>query len=218
MTHRKQIAAVVSQVNINALQLGYDFENRALYLFGEIDAMTAYRFISGFKWLDRTPGPIHVLLSSQGGSTDPGIAIYETLRTANNPIIVEGIGIVASAAVPVLLAGSVRFLNPHTRVMVHNISFNVDGTLSTSDATTISKDAEHFNEWYHTLIAERTGARAKDIDKWCDSETSFAAEEAVKLGFADKVLEPKPFPASYAEALKEIQSYILPKQKRKAKK
>jgi ATP-dependent protease ClpP protease subunit len=218
MTHRKQIAAVVSQVNLNAMQLGYDFENRALFLFGEIDALTAYRFIAGFKWLDRTPGPIHILLSSPGGSTDPGIAIYEAIRTANNPTIVEGLGIVASAAVPVLLAGTVRFLNPSTRVMIHNISFNIEGTLSTPEATSISESAEHFNEWYHGLIAERTGAKPSTIEKWCSGETSFAADEAVKLGFADKVLPVKPFPTSYAAALKEIKSYIDRPKQRKARK
>jgi ATP-dependent protease ClpP protease subunit len=220
MTHKKQIAAVVSQVNLNALQLGYDFENRALFLFGEIDSMTAYRFIAGFKWLDRTPGAIHVLLSSPGGATDPGIAIYETMRTANNPTIVEGLGIVASAAVPVLLAGTVRFLNPSTRVMIHNISFQIDGTLSTPEATSISESAEHFNHWYHELIAERTGARAASIEKWCAGETSFNAEEAVKLGFADKVLEAKPFPETYAAALEQVKGYVsveVPK-KRKGKK
>lgn len=218
MTHKKQIAAVVSQVNLNAMQLGYDFENRALFLFGEIDAGVAYRFIAGFKWLDRTPGPIHVLLSSPGGSTDPGIAIYETIRTANNPTIIEGMGIVASAAVPVLLAGTVRFLNPSTRVMIHNISFEIDGTLSTPEATSISESAEHFNQWYHGLIAARTGAKPKDIEKWCSGETSFAAEEAVKLGFADKVLANKPFPTSYAAALKEIKGLIEKPKSRKAKK
>jgi ATP-dependent Clp protease, protease subunit len=220
MTHKKQIAAVVSQVNLNAMQLGYDFENRALFLFGEIDATTAYRFIAGFKWLDRTPGAIHILLSSPGGSTDSGIAIYETMRTANNPTIVEGMGIVASAAVPILLAGTVRFLNPSTRVMIHNISFEIDGTLSTPEATSISESAEHFNEWYHGLIAARTGAKPKDVEKWCSGETSFAADEAVKLGFADKVLPFKPFPKSYEEGLKLVKPYLASNNgaKRKAKK
>jgi ATP-dependent protease ClpP protease subunit len=102
--------------------------------------------------------------------------------------------------------------------MIHNISFNIEGTLSTPEATSISESAEHFNEWYHGLIAERTGAKPKDIEKWCSGETSFAAEEAVKLGFADKVLTAKPFPTSYAAALKEIKSYIAPPKQRKARK
>jgi ATP-dependent protease ClpP protease subunit len=218
MTHKKQVAAVVSQVNLNAMQLGYDFENRALFLFGDIDSLAAYRFIAGFKWLDRTPGPIHILLSSPGGSTDAGIAIYETIRTANNPTIVEGLGIVASAAVPILLAGTIRYLNTSTNVMIHNVSFNIEGTLNTPEVTSISTSAERFNEWYHGLIAERTGARAKDIAQWCSGETSFAAKEAVELGFADKVLPFKPFPDSYEAALKEVKSFIDMPKKRKARK
>lgn len=218
MSNRKQDAAVVSQVNMNALQLGYDFEHRALYLFGVIDNMSAYRFVAGFKWLDRTPGAIHILLASPGGDNDAGVAIFETMRTANNPTIVEGMGMIASAAVPVLLAGTIRFLNPDSRIMIHNSSYEVDGNVTTPLVTAMSRDAEVTNKWYHNLIGERTGAKLKEVEKWCADEMSFNAQEAVELGFADKILEPRPWPDSYEEALKEIQSFVVtPRHARKPK-
>lgn len=219
MAYQKHDAAIVSQVNMNALQLGYDFEHRALYMFGEIDNMTAYRFVAGFKWLDRTAGPIHILLSSPGGNNDAGVAIFETMRTANNPTIVEGMGMVASAAVPILLAGTIRFLNPDTRVMIHNSSYHLDGSVSSPEVAAIQRDAEVTNKWYHNLIAERTGAKLRDVANWCAEETFFEAYEAVKLGFADKVLEARPWPKTYEEGLAEIQGFGKPTQrKRKAKK
>jgi ATP-dependent Clp protease protease subunit len=215
-TSTKDDAAVISQVNMNALQLGYDLEHRALYLFGEIDNHSAYRFIAGFKWLDRTAGPIHVILSSPGGNNDAGVAIFEAIRTANNPTIIEGTGMVASAAVPALLAGTIRFLNPDTRVMIHNSSYVLDGNVSTPDVAVIQRDAEVTNKWYHKLIAERTGSKIREVQKWCADEMTFKAGEAVAYGFADKVLEARPWPKTYEEGLKEIQGYIVtPRKPRK---
>lgn len=220
MAHEKHEAAVISQVNMNALQLGYDFEHRALYLFGPLDSVAAYRFIAGFKWLDRTQGPIHIMLCSPGGEDSAGVAIFETIRTANNPTVIEGMGMIASAAVPALLAGTVRFLNPDTRVMIHDSSYEVDGNITTPIVTALSKDAEATNKWYHNLIAERTGAKLREVERWCAEETAFDAKEAVKLGFADKVLDVRPWPKSYEEGLAEIQqaSAPPPKKRRKGKK
>jgi ATP-dependent Clp protease protease subunit len=216
----KHEVVIASQASLNALALGYDLEHRAIHLFGDIDKNSAYRFISGFKFLDRSEGVIHILISSEGGDADAGMAIYETIRTANNPTIVEALGIVASAAVPILLAGTVRFLNPETRVMVHDVSLAIDGDVSTPVLASVAKDADSFNQRYHEIIAERTNRSIKDVEKWCAAETSFWATEAIKNGFADRVLETRPLPKSYEDALKEIQGLIVVDtrgQKRKTK-
>lgn len=202
--NRSHEALTMSQANLNALALGYDFQHRAIYLFGPIDKMAAYRFIAGFKWMDRTPGPIHVLLNSEGGDTDAGFALYECLRTANNPTVIEAMGIVASAAVPIFLAGTVRFLNPETKVMVHNMSWGIVGDVSTPVIHSLSKMSEDFNKRYHEIIAERTGKSISDVAKWCDDETCFTTADAIRLGFADKVLNQRALPKSFEDAMEEI--------------
>jgi ATP-dependent Clp protease protease subunit len=194
----------MSQSNLNALALGYDFEHRAIYLFGPIDKMSAYRFIAGFKWLDRTPGPIHILLSSEGGDVDAGFSIFECLRTANNPTIIEGLGVIASAAVPILLAGTVRFLNPETKVMVHNMSWEIEGGVSTPVIHSLSSMSEEINKRYHEIMAERTGKSIKDIEKWCEEETCFNCADAISLGFADKVLDQRAFPRNFDDGMAEV--------------
>lgn len=197
-----------TQAALNALSLGYDFEHRAIYLFGPIDKMAAYRFIAGFKTMDRTKGPIHILVSSEGGDTDAGRAIYETIRTAENPTIVEGLGVVASAAVPILQAGTARFLNPHTTVMIHNVSFEIDGGIGTPVVKFLAKEADELNQWYYNVMAERTGRSVKDIERWCEEETAFPAEEAVKHGFADRVLAPRPLPKNFNSAMEELEGSL----------
>lgn len=202
--NRTNEALSMSQANLNALALGYDFQHRAIYLFGPIDKMAAYRFIAGFKWMDRTPGPIHVLLNSEGGDTDAGFALYECLRTANNPTVIEAMGIVASAAVPIFLAGTARFLNPETKVMVHNMSWGIVGDVSTPVIHSLSKMSEDINKRYHEIIAERTGKSITDVAKWCDDETCFNTSDAIRLGFADKVLNQRALPKSFEAAMEEI--------------
>jgi ATP-dependent Clp protease protease subunit len=201
---RNQELLTMSQANLNALSLGYDFEHRAIYLFGPIDKMAAYRFIAGFKWLDRTPGPIHILLNSEGGDVDAGFSIFDCLRTANNPTIIEGMGMVASAAVPILLAGTVRFLNPETKVMIHNVSWDIEGGLSTPIIRSISDQAEEINNRYNEIVAERTGKSMKDVAKWCDEETCFTCAEAISLGFADRVLEQRAYPKNFNDGMEEV--------------
>jgi ATP-dependent Clp protease protease subunit len=202
--NQAQAALVISQAALNALSLGYDFEHRAIYLFGPIDKMTAYRFIAGFKWLDRTPGPIHILLNSEGGDAEGGMAIYECLRTANNPTMIEAMGIVASAAVPILVAGTVRFLNPETKVMIHEVTWYGDGAFSTPVIHSLSKETEKMNRRYHEILAERTGKSVKDIEKWCADETYMDCAEAIKFGFADKVLDQRAYPKSFEAGMAEV--------------
>lgn len=209
---------LLSQMLANNLGMGCDFENRVIYIFGEIEPAGAYRFVALFKWMDRFPGSIHVILNSPGGSISNGYAMYDTIRTAENPVIVEALGQVASAAVPILLAGTVRFLNPQTMIMVHDLSYEIDGMVSSSVAHALSRDAKLLNKMYHEIIAERTGKSIKDVEEWCSKETNFTAAEAVKLGFADKVVDTRALPKSYEEGLKQLSGDEPAKPKKKRKK
>jgi ATP-dependent Clp protease protease subunit len=208
MKHIMKDPLPTSQTVLNALALGLDLEHRTIYVNGGIEANLAYRFISGFKWLDRSSGPIHVIINSPGGSVDDGLAMYDCMRTANNPIICEGMGVIASAAVPLLLAGTVRFLNPETRVMVHNMSYEIDGTIGTPIMLSLGKETERGNKRYHEIIAERTRHSIKDIEKWCQEETFFSSQEAIKYGFADKILDVRPMPKDFDEGMREVRELI----------
>jgi ATP-dependent Clp protease, protease subunit len=205
---RRPDPALAAQMLMNGMALGVDVEHRCIYFMGPIDHQATYRFIAGFKWLDRSPGPIHIILCSEGGMTDQGFAIYDTIRTANNPTVIEGLGIIASAAVPVLLAGTCRFLNPESKVMIHNMSYEVEGTLNSAIVQAMSKETERHNKRYYEILAERTGKSVKDVEKWCQDETTFIANDAIKLGFADKVLETRPLPANFQAGMAEVEELM----------
>jgi len=197
---------VLTQMALNGLALGFDVEQRTIYLNGPIDTNGTYRFVSGFKFLDRQKGAIHIVVNSPGGSLDDGLGIYDCIRTANNPTVCEGIGSIASAAVPVFLAGTVRFLNPETRIMVHNLSYEIDGSVGTPVMLSLGKETERSNKRYHEIIASRTGRSIRDVERWCQEETYFTATECVVNGFADKILDVRPFPKNFDEGMAEVQS------------
>lgn len=199
----------VSQYLLAGLQLGHDVDNRSMYLFGEINDANAYRFVSGFKFLDHSPGPIHVVLNSPGGDVDAGFAIYDALRTAENPVIIEGTGIIASAAVPIFLAGTARFINPETHLMIHYMSFEMEGRITTPVFKSLADVQERINTRYTEIIASRTGKSLKQVEKWCEDEQYFNAVECVKEGFADKVIEVREFPKSFKDAEDEVRQAMV---------
>ncbi len=205
-----QETMVISQAALNALSLGYDFEHRTIYIFGGIDQMAAYRFVTGFKWMDRFQGAIHIILNSGGGSVEDSFAMYDTIRTAENPVIVEGLGMIASAAVPILQAGTIRILNPEATVMIHDVSYDIEGRLSSPVVGALAKEAQEINQRYYEILANRSGQSIKDVKEWCREETSFGATEAVEKGFADEVLPVRVLPRTANEAMREIQGLTNP--------
>jgi hypothetical protein len=44
----------------------------------------------------------------------------------------------------------------------------------------------------------------KDIKKWCDEETTFSCADAIKYGFADKVLDQRALPKSFEDGMAEV--------------
>lgn len=190
-------------VMANAMMIGCDADQRVIFLNGEIDEGSAYRFTVAFKLLDRTPGPIHVILNSVGGSIWDGLAIYDCIRCAQNPVAVEGIGVIASAAVPVLLAGAVRFLNPSAKVMIHNGSWGGEH-MTTPVFLSMAREMEAMNKRYVEIIAQRTGMSVKDVEAACAAETWYEANEAMARGFADRVLVPRTQPRNFDAGMEEL--------------
>jgi ATP-dependent Clp protease protease subunit len=82
---------------------------------------------------------ITVLFSSDGGSTEDGLALYEFLRTLPIPLRMHAVGLVASIAIPVFLAADVRTGASSSCFLFHGYTWTY------ADRQTLSVDmmAEH---------------------------------------------------------------------------
>lgn len=64
--------------------------------------------------------PLHITINSDGGDVFQGISIYNTIKLNHPDSTTEIIGLGASIASIIFLAGKTRIMNDGTFLMIHN--------------------------------------------------------------------------------------------------
>lgn len=161
-----------------------------------------YGYITDEKWYDEDVTPkefkreldklknkksVNVRINSGGGGVFAGMAIYNMLKTFKGETngIVDGIA--ASIASVILQGCKNRIVPKNGLVMIHNPS-----SVAIGDANAFRKEAEILDKVKDAIIAtytERSSLKENKIKKMMDDETWMTGEEAVSMGFADKVEE-----------------------------
>lgn len=155
--------------------------------------VTARSFISQLKELPETVDSIRVLINSPGGDTFAGLTIANALRMqhAEHGRAVETyvIGIAASAASLIAMAGQTVSVADNAVVMIHNpYSFTIGGATEhrqAAHALDTTKDSILATYKWHTSL---TKAEIADL---MDEETFLSADEAVAKGFATRKVSGK---------------------------
>lgn len=132
---------------------------------------------------------ITMYIQSPGGHVTAGLAIYDTMQHIKPDVSTVCMGICASMGA-VLLAGGAkgkRFCLPHAEVMIHQPLGGTEG-----QASDIILHANHIVKTRDTLnkiLAKHTGQNIKTIEKDTDRDNFMSAEEAMKYGLVDKVIQ-----------------------------
>lgn len=162
---------------------------RTVLVSGAVDDKLAERTIEKLLILEaESHEPIRVLITSQGGHVDSGMAIHDVLRFIESPIVTVGAGWVASIAVPILLGAPKerRFALPHTRFLLHQPSGGAGG-----QATDIRIEAEQIlkvRERLNMLISVETGQPVERVAKDSDRNFWMDAQQAVEYGIIRAVV------------------------------
>lgn len=162
--------------------------NRVVQIVGHIDEEM-------FKHVDaaltdfeaESDEPIHVRLSSDGGTAYDGPAVAARLRSSPCHIVMEGFGCVFSAATAVFAAGDERKLSKYAVVMLHQSTHEFNG-----DAITMKKYAAWCIQeelLYCQLLADYTNT---DQNTWkriiaSGRDKYLTAEDALQLGLATSI-------------------------------
>lgn len=178
--------------------------NRSIVISSEINSQVAGYVVSQIMEInqidfdrsrhlkDYQPEPIELYINSNGGSVTDGFAIIGAMEMSDTPIITYGMGIVASMALAVFIAGDARVVHRHTRMMYHSISYNMMGHITDHEDT--HKEADLLQRMYNELFANLTKLPRDKIDeiRTMKKDFYFSGKQAVKYGVADKVfLNPK---------------------------
>lgn len=138
------------------------------------------------KVLDEVNGEeILVIINSPGGSVYAASEIYTALRSYNGKVSTQIQSIAASAASYIAMAGECE-ISPTGQIMIHNVSTGARGDYrSMEHAAEVLKKA---NKSIANAYIIKTGISEEKLLQMMDKETWFTAEDAVKYGFADKIM------------------------------
>lgn len=130
--------------------------------------------------------PVEIQLNSPGGDMFEGIAIYNVLREHSQPITVKIMGMAASAASVIAMAGDEIQIGVASFIMIHNCWVMAIG--NRHDLAETAEWLQPFDSAMVDVYAARTGQEGKDIAKWMDAETYMSGSQAIERGFADGLL------------------------------
>jgi ATP-dependent Clp protease, protease subunit len=171
----------------------YFYEKRSVYLWGVVDDKSAREVVSKFMLLeaDKPGEEIKFYINSPGGVVTSGMVMYDTMKMLKSPISTICMGLAASMG-SILLSGGVkgrRFIYPHGEVMIHQPSLGgyIQGV--SADLEIQAKQTKRVKEIGAKILAENCGKTSAQIMKDFDRDYWMDAEEAVKYGIVDGLLE-----------------------------
>ena len=167
-------------------RLMYD---RIIYFTGVVNSETCDTAIAQLLYLSSVDErDINMYINSPGGSVVDGLGLVDTMNYINCDIATTCIGMAASMGSVLLSNGAKgkRFVLPHSRVMIHQVSSSQSGTLADLEIE-IEQTRRCKNDVYK-ILADNTCHTFEEMEKLCDRNNWFIGQEAVELGIADKVL------------------------------
>lgn len=130
---------------------------------------------------------VEVQVNSPGGDMFEGIAIYNVLREHPQPVTIKVMGMAASAASVIAMAGDTIEIGAASFIMIHNCWVLAMG--NRHDMRETADFLEPFDQAMVDVYAQRSGSDAKKIAKWMDDETFMSGSMAIERGFADALLD-----------------------------
>jgi ATP-dependent Clp protease protease subunit len=118
-----------------------------------------------------------------------GLSIYDTMQFIKPDVSTMCIGQAASMGALLLAGGAAgkRFALPHSRMMIHQPSGGASGQASDIEiqANEIIKIRKRLNQ----IMAHHTGQNIEVIAQDTERDNFMSAEEGVRYGLIDKVIE-----------------------------
>ena len=167
-------------------RLMYD---RIIYFTGVVNSDTCDTAIAQLLYLSSVDErDINMYINSPGGSVVDGPGLVDTMNYINCDISTTCIGMAASMGSVLLSNGAKgkRFVLPHSRVMIHQVSSSQSGTLA--DLEIELEQTRRCKNDVYKILADNTGRSFEEMEKLCDRNNWFIGQEAVDLGIVDKVL------------------------------
>ena len=128
--------------------------------------------------------PVEVIINSGGGDVFTGSEIYSRLKDHKGQVIVKIVGVCASIASVIAMAGDTVEMSPTGLFMIHNAMTWTYG--NTKEHRKQIEALEVINNSIALAYQNKTGLPMDTIRKLMEEETWFSCDRALEYGFVDK--------------------------------
>lgn len=184
---------------MNRLNKFWQFRNSAedaaeLILYGPIadstwwgDEITPKSFADDLKNLGDVKN-LFIRINSVGGDVFAANAIYTLLKDhkANKTVKIDGLA--ASAATIIAMAGDTIEIPANGMMMIHNPMVVLWGAYNADELDKMQDTLDSIKKTIIAAYKNKTGKDEEELSKLMDEETWLTGEEAVREGFADKLM------------------------------
>jgi ATP-dependent Clp protease protease subunit len=131
---------------------------------------------------------ISLYINSPGGEISALLAIYDTMQYIRPDVSTIVMGLAASAAAVLLLAGAKgkRYALPNSRVLLHQPHGGAQG--QAVDIEIQAKEIIRLRKLLDAIIAKHTGQSYDKVEKDTDRDYILTAEEAKTYGVVDDII------------------------------
>ena len=169
-------------------------KDRIIFLGEDVNPTTSSLIIAQMLFLESEDPDkeIHLYINSPGGSITAGMAIVDTINYIKCPVSTICIGLAASMGAVLLACGAKgkRYATPNSEILIHQPLIGGGGL--SGQTTEIKIHADHMvrtRDKLNKLLSEKTGQSLETIEKDTERDNYMTAEEALKYGLIDGILD-----------------------------
>lgn len=169
------------KINIKGAIIGNDFKE--VYDFYEMESTCPNDILNA---LPNNNEPIKAIINSGGGHIDAGSEIYYLLKDYSGEVTIKIVGMAASAASVIAMAGDKVIMAPTAQLMIHNVSIIAQGDYN--EMLHKAGVLQEMNKSVANAYILKTGKSEAEILELMNKETYFSPKKAMQHGFIDEIM------------------------------
>ena len=169
-------------------------KDRIIFLGEDVNPTSASLVIAQLLFLESEDPDkeISLYINSPGGSITDGMGIVDTMNYIKCPVSTICVGLAASFGAVLIANGEKgkRFATPNAEILIHQPLIGGNGIAG--QTTEIKIQADHMiktREKLNKLLSDKTGQSIETIEKDTERDKWMTAEEALKYGLIDGIMD-----------------------------
>lgn len=133
--------------------------------------------------------PVTVFVNSPGGDLSLGLSIFNLLsRVKDLTVCIDGIAASAASLLAFLPNAKVK-MNSNSFLFLHLPSAEMCGAKRADDLLRIAGELEKMGGSILDIYIQKAKCSREELEKMLEAETLLTAQESLKLGFCDEIIE-----------------------------